>query len=409
VIEPTVRASARPVRLVVVAYTDLPSDARVLREAREAVRRGLAVTVVVPRTGDVPPRSLVPGGDVVWLDTAQQRGRTTVRGQLAFIRAMRAWVHRQKSLPDVVHVHNMPDYLYWAVRHWHRAGARVVLDVHDIMSELALHRFRGVRGRVASLLLKPLERAVWRRVDALITVHTLYADAIRGAIGGQDPVYVIINAPEPDVCRPELRRAPVPGRFKIVFHGTVSERTGVAYAVRAMPQLLRYVPEARLLIVGSGNGVSTVQGLRSSLGLEGVVEFVDRFLPVDQVISRIADADAAVVPNEVSRYTRAILPVKLLEYATLGIPVVATRLPVIEAYFNDTAFHFVSEPAPSLIADGLRRLHRDVAYRESLSRRAQDLARQHGWRRYSEVLARALLGASPRLSETPPVAGRWEC
>lgn len=375
-----------------IAYTDLPSDARVLRESREAVRSGYRVTIVAPRPASAPARLPVDDADVVWLDVPQQRGRTTLTGQVAFMRALARWSQGQRTVPAVLHVHNMPDYLFWPLRRWQAAGARFVLDVHDIMSELALHRFHGWRGRLVSRALGVLERAVWRRADAIITVNDLYRDAIARGRGNKAGIHVVLNTPDPDVCRADVRRAPPAGRFKVVFHGTVSHRTGVLHAVRAMPLLLRDVPEAELHIIGSGNAAEAVRREIASLGLGESVRFVDHFLPLTEVLDVIADAHAAVVPNEISVYTAAILPVKLIEYATLGIPIVATRLRLIEEYLGPAACHLIERPEPRLIAEGLRLLARDGHRRDQLSRGGRAFAAVHSWPRYAAALVTALDG-----------------
>lgn len=377
--------------IVVVAYTDAPSDARLLRQTRETRARGARVTLLIPATRaslDLPELS---GVEVVQLPVPQQRGQTTLRGQLRFMRALRRWVHASEEVPAVVHVHNMPDYLCFAVRQWQQRGARVVLDVRDFMSELAVARFRGAKQAIARVVLRAIEEFLWRRVDHVITVHEPYREHILRA-GGVRPeqVSVVLNAPDPLLVGPELRRPPAAGRFKIVFHGTVAERTGIAHVVRAMPAVLRRLPQARLEIIGAGNGSDVVRSLIDELALAEVVAFSGEYLPLSEVIHRIADADLAVVPNEPSRYTSAILPVKLTEYAVLGIPAVATRLPVIERYFGGDAVHYVEHPTPAALADAIVQLAGDPARRASLVATASRFAHEHGWDRYRENLAAAL-------------------
>lgn len=375
--------------LVAIAYTDLASDNRVIRAARAAADAGWRVTILAPRGRHRDFR--MKNVDIVWLEADQQRGRTTVGGQLRFMRTVARWVRTQRQVPDVVHVHNMPDYLYWAVRGWHRQGSRVVVDVHDIMSELALHRFGAVKRRPASWLLGVLERAVWRRADHVITVHVDYHDTIVAAKINPAKVTVVLNVPDSSVCSPRMRRTPPQDQFKIVFHGTISSRTGVAHAVRAMPLLLEQVPQARLLIIGDGDGAEEVRRLIATLKLEAQVEFIDQFLPMQEVLDRICDAHAAVVPNEPSVYTKGILPVKLLEYSALQIPVVATRLPLIDTYFGEDCLHLIPEPAPNLIAEGLARLARDPGYGAHIVNGTRNFLAVHGWERYRSDLLEALM------------------
>lgn len=376
--------------MVSVAYTDLVSDARVLRAARAVKDAGARVTVVVPSPDQDGAAAVPTDLEVVWLPVPQERGRTTLFGQLRFLHALRRWVGRQHRRPDAVHVHNMPDYLYWPLRRWHRQGAWFVLDVHDVMSELALHRFSGMSGRFVTLLLRAAERLVWMGVDHIVTVHEPYRRLLMERGVSADRVSVVMNTPDPALCSPSKRRLPLSQRFKVVFHGTVSARTGVLRAVEALPLVIKELPSTEFLIVGGGNGVTEVWKAIARLGLNRHVTFIDRYVALDQVFDAIVDADVAVVPNEVSRYTERILPVKLLEYAALGIPTVATRLPVIDEYFAGAGLHLIASPTPEAIAAGLLRIARDASYRSTLTAAAMRVVEEHSWDRYSRVLQDAL-------------------
>jgi glycosyltransferase involved in cell wall biosynthesis len=320
----------------------------------------------------------------------QERGRTTLRGHARFIRDVAAWCRRQKTAPSVVHLHNMPDYLYLGVLTWHRLGVRMVVDVHDIMSELAVHRFHGVQRRGAVVALRAAEDWVWGRADHLITVHELYAERLIGRGVPEDKVTVVLNAPDPEQVDASMRRTPPTGRTKIVFHGTVTKRSGVAQAVRAMPRVLSAVPEAELVVIGTGDAEEEVRRLIAQLALEEHVRFVNRCMPLTEVVREIADAHVGVVPTERSAYTDGMLPVKLTEYAALGIPAVATGLPLVQQYFGQSSAHLIPEPTPELIAQGLILLIQDRAYRERLTKGAQTFTRAHSWERYRHALRRAL-------------------
>ena len=383
--------------VVAVAYTDLPSDARVIRATKEELKSGARVTLLVPSSDTQTIPAGLEGAEVVWLPVPQERGNTSIRGHARFLRAIRKWRRAQMGVPDVVHVHNMPDYLCWAVRPWQRRGARIVLDVHDIMSELAKHRFSGVRRALYRPILRWLEHLTWRRVDGLITVHELYAELLRARGIPRAQISVVLNSPDPELVREELRRAPESGRFKIVFHGTVTERSGILNAVRAMPLVLAAVPNARLLILGTGAARTKVRSTIDDLGLGAAVEFSDSHEPIEAVIQRIADADVGVVPNELSDYTSSMLPVKLTEYAALGIPAVATALPLVKLYFGPRRAEMIDASDPRLISDALIRLASDPERRHTIADGAREFVREHAWSRYAETLLAALgLVRSPR-------------
>ena len=71
--------------------------------------------------------------------------------------------------------------------------------------------------------------------------------------------------------------------------------------------------------------------------------------PVEEIPARLAAAHLGVVPTLRDDFTELLLPVKLLEYVHMGLPVVASRLPVIERYFGDDVL--LAEPGdPASIA-----------------------------------------------------------
>ena len=53
---------------------------------------------------------------------------------------------RPSSRYDVVHVHNLPDFLVFAALVPRLRGASIVLDLHDLMPEFFMSRF-GVRSK----------------------------------------------------------------------------------------------------------------------------------------------------------------------------------------------------------------------------------------------------------------------
>lgn len=376
--------------LVAIAYTDLPSDARVIRETHEELRAGARVTVLVPRGSEPRVPNELSKAEIVWLPVSEERGRTTVRGHLRFMRAIRRWRKTQRERPDVVHVHNMPDYLLWSVRPWQREGTRVVLDVHDIMSQLASHRFRGAKRAIAIPVLRAIEGRSWRQADALVTVHDAYAELIAERGIPRERITSVLNVPDPAVVHGGLRRDPNPSAPKLVFHGAVTVRSGVIRAVEAMPLILERVPSAQLLIIGTGDARDKVSEAIARHDLRNAVTFVDRYVPLVEALHAIADADVGLVPTEVSAYTQYMLPVKLTEYAVLGIPTIATRLPLVEKYFGEQGAHLLAHASPQAIADAAVQVLSDREYRERLSMGARKFARTHEWSIYANALRRAV-------------------
>ena len=77
--------------------------------------------------------------------------------------------------------------------------------------------------------------------------------------------------------------------------------------------------------------------------------------------------------------TRYMLPVKLLEYIGLGIPVIVSRTETIERYCTDDIVRFCEPGNVSDIAQAIEELYRHPERREAMVRNADAFRRSMSW------------------------------
>jgi hypothetical protein len=70
-------------------------------------------------------------------------------------------LHKQNRY-DVIHIHNMPDFLVFAAWYPKLTGAKLILDIHDVVPELFASKFQTKLKGMYFALLKTIERAVGR-------------------------------------------------------------------------------------------------------------------------------------------------------------------------------------------------------------------------------------------------------
>ena len=73
---------------------------------------------------------------------------------------------------DLVHVHNMPDFLVFGALAPKLRGARVMLDLHDPMPELMMTIFGMPEENFSVRLLKQIEKLSIAFADKVLTVNT---------------------------------------------------------------------------------------------------------------------------------------------------------------------------------------------------------------------------------------------
>jgi glycosyltransferase involved in cell wall biosynthesis len=384
--------------ICMVAFTDYAGDPPIRREAEALVQRGDVVDLICPRTDWLEGKTNLGGVNLHYARTYRY-GHSGPLGYLAryaaFLVAAGLKVGRlsRRYSVDVVQVHTMPDFLVFTALPAKRRGAKVILDVHDLVPELYASKF-GLRES------HPLIRAlVWveRRsiafADVAFAVHDPHRDALIRHGNPAEKLTVIMNSPDLRVVGKPRDESDVDPSL-LVYHGTIARRHGLETAVRAVGLARRELPDLSLFIAGDGDDVARIEALVEELGLDGVVTLRRGMVPLENLLPTIRRAAAAVMPVICDSFTRYMLPVKLLEYAALGIPAIVTRLPAIEAYFDESAVVFVDPEDPHAVARRIVELHNDPARARSLAANAAEVVARHSWeeerRRYFAVIDRLL-------------------
>ena len=374
------RAGApRPLRVCSVAYTHYKSDPRVRREAEALVDRGDEVTVLALQREGGPREEVVNGVRVIGLPVARYRGNGARRYLVsygAFFARAAAHLGRHPKRFDLVHVHSIPEAMDFAAVVPRLAGAKVVLDVHDLSSEAYASRF-GQTPRGVALA----ERLALRYADAVVTVHDRYREMIIER--GVDParVTVVHNTPDESLFPLQAPRRRQGEQFRAVYHGALLRRYGLEVAVRAMAELRYRIPGMTFDIYGDGDFREELARLIGELDLAGTVRLSPGPVPLDEIAATVSGADVGLVPFLPERFTETILPTKLLEYVRLGIPAVVARNPVIEGYFDDSAVHFVAPGAVDELVKAVEAVHGDPESAAAGAARAQDFFQTHSWQR----------------------------
>jgi len=182
-------------------------------------------------------------------------------------------------------------------------------------------------------------------------------------------------------ARPIESAAPLPsyGGLDLVYHGTMADRLGVDLVIRAVGRLRERIPRLQLHLWGQGDDLTSYQNLVRDLHLEERVHFKPEGVPLDHLPSLLRTMDVGIVGNRRSIATDLMLPVKLMEYVALGLPVVVPRLRTIEHYFTDDMVSYYQPENISSMADSICRLHCRPHLRADQARRADAFLRRFGW------------------------------
>jgi len=120
----------------------------------------------------------------------------------------------------------------------------------------------------------------------------------------------------------------------LFFMGWIYEFSGLHEAAREMASARERLSGIKMLIVGEGDGFSSLRALVKELRIEECFVFTGQ-RPFDEIPNLISAADICVLPAIDNETMKHIVPIKMYEYLAMGKPVIASRLIGLVKEFGD--------------------------------------------------------------------------
>jgi glycosyltransferase involved in cell wall biosynthesis len=377
------RAATRSLRVCHVVYSFYDTDYRVRRYATSLARRGDHVDVIALRRGAQSRDEVVDGCHVSRLQTRSKDERGPL-GYLAkvvlfLMRAAAVVASRHaKQRYDIVHVHNLPDFLVFAALIPRLTGARVILDIHDAFPELYVTKFNTRPGSRFHRLLLGIERLCCRAADHVIVANHIWGERIVARAGLDGRSSVVLNCPELSLFRPQESRPTIRGtRVRFLYPGSLSAHQGLETAIRAFAIAAPRLPDAEFHIYGEGPHRASLEALTSELGVNERVRF-HAPVPVEKLPQVMADADFGVEPKSATGFSNEALSTKVLEFMACGVPVILSRTLAHSRYFPKDLVRFVPPGDCEALALAMVELSQTPPDSRAVGR-ARAFASTYGW------------------------------
>ena len=385
-------ARRRPICMIVHAYYE--EDPRVRREAQTLVAAGWEVDVFGLRRPGEESTAVVAGVNVRRLPVRRHQGASLpvyLAEYGAFLlRALwaSARAHRRRRY-GLVEVHSLPDYLVFAALPLKTSGVPVLLDLHEAMPEFFRSRFPRAANPISYRLLRIQEKLSIAFANEVMTVNEPLAERLRGLGVKPERLTVVLNSPDLalfDAAALPRREFMADGTLRIVYTGALTPTYELDVVLRAVASIGKTRPDlpVRATFYGRGDAQPALEALAAELGIADRVSFPGR-IPIEEVPRAVAEGDIGVAPTRLDPFTGMSLSTKLLEYAAMDKPVVASRLPTVERYFDPGTLSVYEPGDPESLAAAILHLVDDAADRRSrvdLTRRRVD---ELSWKRQAEA------------------------
>jgi glycosyltransferase involved in cell wall biosynthesis len=311
---------------------------------------------------------------------------------LRFVVVASRWLigHGGRRSFDLIHVHNIPDFLVFAAWWPKWRGVPVILDIHDIVPEFFASKFKSSERSWLVRALIGVEKLSAAMADHVILANHLWLDKYAARSAPRAKCSVFINHVDDGIFRrtadialpPSASAAPL-----IMFPGGLQWHQGLDIAIRAFAVLRQRLPAAQFHIYGDGSSKPELMQLAASLQLGDSLRFFEP-LPLREIARVMATASLGVVPKRADSFGNEAYSTKIMEFMSVGVPVVVSSTRVDRHYFDDRVVRFFESGNVPALAQAMWEVLTDTSLRDSLVAHANAYVQRHSWGRHKPAYLR---------------------
>jgi len=280
---------------------------------------------------------------------------------------------------DVVHVHNVPDFEVFAAIVPKLTGAKIILDIHDILPEFYGSKFKKDDRCLSYKMVLLIERLSAAFADHVIIANDLWVKYYTERAIDKDRCTVILNYPDSRLFYYSPKGKKKDDRkITLIYPGTLNWHQGVDIAIRSFAVIARKYPEVTFCIYGDGPTRSSLIQLTRDLDLEGRVIFAE-MVPIDEISGIMWRADIGVVRKRANSFGNEAFSTKILEFMALGVPVIVSNTKIDKYYFSDDLVIFFENEDVEDLALKMELLITNEEIREQYIRKSFEYIQRNNW------------------------------
>jgi glycosyltransferase involved in cell wall biosynthesis len=376
----------RPLRVCMLAYAFYESDTRILQYATALAERGDTVDVIALRKDSSMAECELLHG--VTVHRIQSR-TVNERGAFAYAtRIFRFFLHssvflyksERKQAYDIVHVHNAPDFLVFAALWSKWKGTPIILDIHDLLPEFFASKFKVSHDSPAFRVASFLERCSTKFATHVVIANDLWRERLVSRSCATEKCMVVRNRPDLSIFQRLNDKEPAANsKFMLTYPGSLNWHQGVDVAIRAFASIADQIPHAEFHVYGEGAAKASLIDLTHELGMQERILF-HGYLPSHEIAKVMARTDLAIEPKRsTSAFGNEALSTKIMEFMSLGVPVIASRTRVHAYYYSDAIVQYYDNDDEAQLAKQILRLIADPLLRAEFVVNALAYVEQNTW------------------------------
>jgi glycosyltransferase involved in cell wall biosynthesis len=369
-------------RVCMLGYTFYEIDSRVQQYARALVERGDEVDFIGLQKLDQSAEGLVEGVRIFRIQRREFDEKSKVSYLLKLLRffvssSMLLSRKHLRNRYDLIHVHSVPDFLVFAACLPRLTGAKIVLDIHDVIPEFYATKFNAPPGSLSFRLLLLLEKICAAFAHHVIIANDIWREKLVSRALRASKCTTILNYPRQLVRQGSKPQKPE-SKFIILYPGSLNYHQGVDVAIQAFALVKNSIPESEFHIYGEGAEHANIARLIQRLGLEKGV-FLRPYVSHQEILRIMADADLGIDPKRTDGFANEAFGGKIFEFMALGVPMVVSDTRTNKHYFNESVVRFCRGGDAEDLARSILAVHENKQATSRLVRSASEFVRGYEW------------------------------
>jgi glycosyltransferase involved in cell wall biosynthesis len=373
----------------IVAYTFYEIDYRVRRYAESLVERGDRVDVISLRREDQEPKGILNGVNIYRIQKRPYNEKSLLDYVLRIMTffaksSIILFFSHLKCNYKLIHIHNVPDFLVFTGLIPKLLGAKIILDIHDILPEFFCHKFkRGLDTPLAKVVLS-VENISVHFADHVIVANDLWREKIVARDKVQaDACTTLLYYPDLEFFKNQRSEQDRPrnGQFVIIYPGTLSYHHGLDILIRALSIVKQKLPNVKLKVYVRSSNLEYFDFIRKLVSDLNLTENVEFFNPVitEKLMEIFSDADIGVVSKRGGFFAEEAFSSKIFDFMAAGVPIIASKTKIDEYYFDDSIILFFEPENHSDLARCILELHENRKKREAMVENGKQFIGKNNW------------------------------
>jgi len=224
---------------------------------------------------------------------------------------------------DIVFVYSIVNNVQATIRACREANIPMIHRTFDIVHEIILEKY------LQKKVLK-IEQESYPEFNEVIA-NTPYMKSWAEEMGGKN-VIVVEQGVDPEIMKqlPKdktlMKKYGISENDKVVMYlGSILSHSGLEVILDSMPNILKNIPNFKLLIVGDGSHLLSLKQQAKKLGISEKIIFTG-FVAYKEVPKYCSLANLCINPFRIIKMTDKLSPVKIFDFMSCGKPVLATPL-----------------------------------------------------------------------------------